>query len=347
MLASGLESETVGMRSPTSYSRIAEGITKRQAAKRSGKHLTIGSGTIRIVQFFSLRFVWLWSRPESEPSPSQAAWSTCGTPESARDIVDGRQCCAVRAPSRGGGGTSVVSAPGKKRDLVRRSMGHCMCPLTKRKESCAAAVSKPPSPDSTAFGSLFTTCFSLLPGRRKQQPPRGWWRVVACHLVCGVHNFLNCCLCFFVFFRLGFLFIREGGRRRPLCALPPPPPVHLAPPPHSGGKVGVCRGCTYSASKVRVAPVSSLCTSLPTSLSHLRIPPPHPGFFSRPPLPRSAAPSAPLLFPFCYVLVKREKKSAVVSAYMHLSFHLSSHCNGSSGVLRRFREGRPSRFCFG
>lgn len=246
------------------------------------------------------------------------------------------------------GGKLRLSVPqAKKRDLVRRSAGHCACPLTKRKESCAAATSKPPSPDSTAFGSLFTTCFSLLPGRRKQ-PPRGWWRVVACHLVCGVHNFLNCCLCFWLFFfRLGFLFIGEGGRRWPLCAPPSPRPVHLAPPPQSGGKAGVCRGCTYSASKVRVAPVSSLCASLPTSLSHLRIPPPHPGFFSRPPLPRSAAPSAPLLFPFCYVLVKREKKSVVVSACTHLSFHLSSHCNGSSGVLRRFRKGRPSRFCFG
>lgn len=112
-----------------------------------------------------------------------------------------------------------------------------------------------------------------------------------------------------------------------------------------GGKAGVCRGCTYSASKVRVAPVSSLCASFPTSLSHLRVPPPHPGFFSRPPLPRSAA--SLLLFPFCYVLVKREKKSVVVSSCTHLSFHLSSHCNGSSGVLGQFREGRPSRFCFG
>lgn len=86
-----------------------------------------------------------------------------------------------------------------------------------------------------------------------------------------------------------------------------------------GGKAGVCRGCTYSASKVRVAPVSSLCASLPTSLSHLRIPPPHPGFFSRPPLPRSAAPSAPLLFPFCYVLVKREKKKTSCGLCMYAS----------------------------
>lgn len=57
LLASGLVLETVGMRSPTSCSRIAEGITKRLAAKRSGKLLTIGSGTMRIVRFFSLRFV--------------------------------------------------------------------------------------------------------------------------------------------------------------------------------------------------------------------------------------------------------------------------------------------------
>lgn len=268
LLASGLGSETVGTRSPTSCSRIVKGITKRRAAKRSGKLLTIGSGTMRTVRFFSLRFVGLWSRPEPEPSPFPGG----SVDVRHAGVCEGRRgrstvLCGAGALSWWWGGNFGRRCPRqKKRDLVRRSAGHCACPLTKRKESCAAATSKPPSPDSTAFGSLFTTCFSLLPGRRKQQqPPRGWWRVVACHLVCGVHNFLNCCLCFFCFFSFGLFIYRGGGWEVASMCSSSPSSRSFGPSPAKWG------GRRASAEGVHTVPAK--CVLLRFLLSALRSPP--------------------------------------------------------------------------
>lgn len=51
----------------------------------------------------------------------------------------------------------------------------------------------------------------FLSGWRSNNGLHGWWRVIGCHLVCGVHNFLSASLWFvFFLFLSGLLFMAEA-----------------------------------------------------------------------------------------------------------------------------------------
>lgn len=129
--------------------------------------------------FFLCDLSGLWSRPEPEPSPSQVARSTCGTPESARDIVDGRQCCAVRAPSGGGGGeTSVVGAPGKKTGFGAAFSGALRVPPHKTESKLCGSNEQTPLP---GLDCIRVSLYDLLlsPSRSEKTTTTPAW-LVAC-----------------------------------------------------------------------------------------------------------------------------------------------------------------------
>lgn len=114
-------------------------------------------------------------------SPSSA---TCGTPESTETIVDGRQCCAVRAPCDGVWGGWEAKNRRDPRSTVPQAKSGIWCdvngattcaPHKTERKLHGSKTSKPPLPEPVDLTSRHSglslslyNLLSLLPGRRKQ-----------------------------------------------------------------------------------------------------------------------------------------------------------------------------------